>query len=159
MWAGWITPLCLLPGVWGQTIEVRANPGTPGKWVVLEIHYQAPPGRELVALQWEMAIPTPALDPADLPVARAPLAMADAGKTAVCGTAKKTAETLVLPCLVAGSQKAIPSGTIILLSLKLSEHSQPGAVRIRTQNGFALDRDLKRVPVEPAEAVVTIRSQ
>ena len=92
-------------------------------------------------------------------MAVAPLAVKDAGKTATCVTSKKSAEALLVRCLVAGEQKPVPSGVVFLFSLKLSERAGPGMLRVRMQNGLAIDPNLKQTPIEPAEALVTIRAR
>jgi len=160
-----IQPLCAagfafllgLPGAWGQTLQMQPQTVAPGEWVTLDIRYQSPAGREFVALQWDVEIPSAPLDPQNRPVTRAPLAIKDAGKSSACGLTKKTTDNSLVPCLLAGSSKPIPTGTVLLFSLKISDQAQPGTLHVRILNGIAVDPDLKQTPIEPVDAVVTIR--
>lgn len=155
----WIAFLLALPSARGQVLQISPQTAKPGEWVTLEIRLQSPADRPVVALQWDLEIPSASLDPENRPVAVAPLAVKDAGKTATCVTSKKSAEALLVRCLVAGEQKPVPSGVVFLFSLKLSERAGPGMLRVRMQNGLAIDPNLKQTPIEPAEALVTIRAR
>ena len=157
IYVAWIAFLLALPAARGQVFQISPQTAAPGDWVTLEIRFQPVADRPSVALQWELEIPSASLDPQNEPVARAPLAVKDAGKSAACATSKKTAEALLVRCLLAGEQKPIPGGVIVLFSLKLSERAGPGMLRVRIQHGLAVDPNLKQTPIEPAEALVTIR--
>ena len=159
LYVAWIAFLFALPAARGQVLQISPQTAAPGEWVVLEIRFQSPADAPVVALQWELEIPSTALDAQNELLARTLLAVKEAGKSTTCAPAKKTGEGLVVRCLLVGGQKPVPSGAIVLLSLKLSERGGPGTLRVRIQHGLAVDHDLKQRPIEPAEALVTIRAR
>jgi hypothetical protein len=152
--------LFVLPGAWAQTLQVSSETVLPGEWVTLQVRFQSMPQREVAALQWEVEIPPDVFDPkGPQPVARSPLPVKEAGKDATCGMIKKGADSFVWPCLIAGNQKPVPSGIIVVLSFKIPEGTHAGMSRIRLRRAIAVTGDLKQFPVDPAEATLTIRSR
>ena len=110
-------------------------------------------------MQWEVVIPPDSLDLEYTPSARAPLAVKDAGKSLNCAVSRNPEKPFLVPCILAGSHKPIPNGTIVLLSLKLGARARPGPVPIRLQNPMAFTSDLKPVSIALGEGVLTIRAR
>ena len=125
----------------------------------MEIAFQPAPGGAFAALQWELEIPAGALALEGTPLTKVPLVVKDAGKSVQCAVSKRSAESLVLACILAGGQKPIPAGMIVLLSMKIGFGARAGAARIRVQNAVGVTGEAKQTPIEAAEADLTIRSR
>ena len=69
----------------------------------------------------------------------------------------KTAETYTTMCILYGADAVIPDGVVAILRLTLASDAQPGSFRVRIGEALAVYKDLKRVPMDPAETTVTIR--
>lgn len=148
--------LSLVMGAAGQMLQLVPVTGSAGEWVTVPIALHRSPGREPTALQWEIEIANQ-LEPEGQRIARAPRAVIEAGKSLTCVVAGKSAEGRLLRCLLAGGQKRIPTGTIVLLPLRITERAQTGTARIRLDHVVAVSKDLKQLPINPVETVVTIR--
>ncbi len=142
--------------LFAQSLQLSAPTAAPGEWVAIEIALKSPPGKDILALQWEVEIPARQLDLENERAMRAVIAVQDAGKSLTCAVPKETADARTLRCILAGGQKPIPDGKVTLLSLKIRENAQPGPIRVRLQNAVAVSRDLERVPFEPAETTVAV---
>jgi hypothetical protein len=138
-----------------QSLQLSAPSAATGEWVAIEIVMRPPPGKDILALQWEMEIPAKQLDLETERAVRAVIAVQDAGKSVTCAIPKESAQARILRCILAGGQKPIPDGKVSVISLKILENPQPGPIRVRLQNALAVSRDLERVPLEPAETTVT----
>jgi hypothetical protein len=149
----------LAAGASAQTLQVLPQNAIAGEWVVLEIAFQPAAGPALTAVQWELEIPVSALDLDGAPLTRAPLAVKDAGKSVNCAVSERSAERLLLPCILAGGQKTIPAGTMVLLSVKIGPGARPGAARIRLRKAIGVTSDLKQVSIEAAEGELIIRAR
>ena len=150
--------VCFAARASAQTLQISRQTSVAGEWAILEIAFQPAASSSLTALQWEMEIPaTLQLDGA--PLARVPLVVKDANKSINCAVSKKSAEGLLLPCILAGGIRPIPAGTVVLLSMKIGQSARPGTARIRLQNASGVTGDLKQVPIESAEAELTIRAK
>jgi hypothetical protein len=145
--------------VFAQSLQLSASSAAPGEWVAIEIVMRPPPGKDILALQWEMEIPAKQLDLETERAMRAVIAVQDAGKSVTCAIPKESAETRILRCILVGGHKPIPDGKITTLSLKILENPQPGPIRVRLQNAVVVSRDLERVPLEPAETTVTVQGR
>ena len=152
-----LTTLSLVDGAAGQSLQLVPVTGSAGEWVTVPIALERSPGREPTALQWEIEIANQ-LEPESQRVARALLAVIEAGKSLTCAVAGNSAESRLLRCVLAGGQKPIPTGTIVLLSLRITDRAQAGTARIRLDHALAVTEDLKQLPINPVETVVTIRA-
>jgi hypothetical protein len=142
-----------------QSLQLSAATAAPGEWVAIEIALKSTPGKDILALQWEVEIPARQLDLANERAMRAVIAVQDAGKSLACAVPKETPAARTLRCILAGGQKPIPDGKVALLSLKILENAQPGPIRIRLQNAVAVSRDLEHVRFEPVETTVTVQQR
>src|SRR5271167_4480239 len=120
--------------LFSQSLQLSAPTAAPGEWVAIEIALKSPPGKHILALQWEVEIPAKHLDLANERAMRAVIAVQDAGKSVTCGVPKETPDARTLRCILAGGQKPIPDGKVTSLSLKILENAQPGPIRIGLQN-------------------------
>jgi hypothetical protein len=152
----WLTA-CSDACLFAQSLQLSAPLAAPGEWVAIEIALKSPPGKDILALQWEVEIPTRQLDLANERAMRAVIAAQDAGKSVTCAVPKETPDARTLRCILAGGQKPIPDGKVTSLSLKILENAQPGPIRVRLQNAMAVGRDLERVTFAPLETTVTVQ--
>jgi hypothetical protein len=155
MWLAACSEVCLF----AQSLQLSAPAAAPGEWVAIEMALKSPPGKDILALQWEVEIPARQLDLENERAMRTVLAVQDAGKSLTCALPKETPEARTLRCILAGGQKPIPDGKVSLFSLKILEFTQPGTIRVRLQNAVAVSGDLDRVPFDPAETTVTVQQR
>jgi hypothetical protein len=144
--------------VFAQNLQLSAPSAAPGEWVAIEIVMRPLPGKDILALQWEMTIPVKQLDLETERAMRAVIVVQDVGKSVTCAIRKESAEGRILRCILAGGQRPIPDGKITALSLKILENLQPGPIRVRLQNAVVVSRDLE-LPLEPAETTVTVQGR
>ena len=151
--------VCSDARLFAQSLQLSAPTAAPGEWVAIEIALKSPSGKEVLALQWEVEIPARQLDLGTERAMRAVIAVQDAGKSITCAVPKEAPDTHTLRCILAGGQKPIPDGKVILLSLKILENARTGPIPVRLQNAVAVSSGLERVPFEPAETTVTVRQR
>lgn len=141
----------------GQALLLAPAAGEPGDYVTLEIAWKALPESPAVALQWELAIPSRNLELLPDHLARELLTVKNAGKSLACSVLGTQAEDQVVRCILSGGPKAIPTGTIVLVPLRISLAGQPGSLRIRLDHGLGVLADLKQIAIEPTETMVTVK--
>jgi hypothetical protein len=145
-------------GAAGQTLKLAPASGAAGDWVTVAISLQTAPGHEPAALQWDIEIANQ-LEPETQRIARALLAVTDAGKFLTCSNVGRTLAGRLLRCVLAGGQKPILPGAMVLLPLRITDRAQPGAARVRLDHALAVTTDLKQVPIDSAETVITIQAR
>lgn len=150
---------CSAPAARAQTIRISPQTGSPGDWVTLEIAFQPGEGPAPVALQWELEIPAGPLDLEEAPISKALLVAKDAGKSVQCAGSTKAGGRLLQTCILSGTQKPVPAGTIVVLSLKIGQRAQPGGARIRLQKALGVTLDLKQLPIAATDSVLTVRAR
>ena len=156
-WQVWMILVCAIPGASGQALRASPASAAAGQFAIVEIAFQPKQGQQVVALQFDAVIPRQLeVDTRSLP--RLLLAVKNTGKLFNCAVPEKTADSQRLRCIVAGGQKAIPAGPLAVLTLKVPEKAPPGAVHIRFEQALAVLPDLKQLPIDPSEGVVTIRA-
>ena len=141
----------------GQSLQLSAPKAAPGEWITIEISLKSPPGKEILALQWEAEIPARKLDLEPARIMRAVLAVRDDGKSITCAVIQESRDARTVRCILAGGQRTIRDGIVALFSLKILENVQPGTARVRLQNAVAVSRNLERVPLETSETTVTVQ--
>lgn len=148
--------LALTPPSLGQGLEISAATVAPGEWAVLQIAFHAPAGKEVLALQWDVLVPSGPLTADWDRMLRLFVQVQDAGKVLRCAIPDPGASTRVLRCILFGGQKPIPPGAVASMSLQVRPDAGPGPVLIRLQNVTGVDRDMQRVSFAPVEAAVTV---
>jgi hypothetical protein len=129
--------------------------GAPGNKVAIEISLKSPKGREPSTLQWQTTVP---LTKVGLLEETSPGTAAEkSGKSVNCAVKSKTAETYTTMCILYGADSAVHDGVVAVLRLTLAADAEPGSFRVRIGEVLAVYKDLKRVPMDPAETTVTIR--
>ena len=144
------------PGLLGQSLRLSSATASPGEPVEIKISLKSPRGREPSTLQWERTIPLdrviPLEEEAPGPAAR------KAHKSVSCALKVKTGMAYTSACIAYGGQEPIPNGVLSVLRLRISPDAKPGSFRIRIGQALAVFKDLERVPLEAAEAVITVRA-
>lgn len=148
--------LALRPPSFGQGLQISAVTVAPGEWAVLQIAFDAPVGKEVLALQWDVLVPAGPLDADWERILRLFVPVQDAGKTLHCAIADPAASGRVLHCILFGGQKPIPPGAVASMSLQVRAAAGPGPILIRLQNIMGVDRDVQRISFAPVEASVTV---
>jgi len=154
--------VCSLTSALGQTLRLTPAVGKAGESVTIEVALQSSsPSSEMqpAALQWETRIPSDKLQLQGGSPHEAVQPAKDLGKFVTCALISKTAEDQILRCVVAGGDKAIPSGAVARLTFRISEEASIGDAPIRLEHVLAVTRDLKQLPLENAVAMVTIRGR
>jgi hypothetical protein len=154
--AGFLLSLILESAAVGQTLRLSPAAASPGDRVTIEISFEAPPGKEPQALQWEATIPSAQLSFADTNL-QAGQAAQSADKSCVCALKTSTPEARTMVCILAGGLKQIPNGVVALLRLQVLSSAGPGPALLRTERGIAVMKGPETIPLAPAEAVVTVR--
>jgi hypothetical protein len=129
-----------------------------GSRVSIQISLSSPSGAEPSSMQWETTVPAAQLALTDENLPPGPAAKS-AGKTVSCKLKTKTAATHTWICVLFGGQEPIPNGVIAVLRLRILPDARLGPSRIRVDQGLAVTKDLKRVNLDAAETVVTIRGK
>ena len=138
-----------------QNLSLAPAAGAPGSKVAIEIWLKSPKGHEPSTLQWQTTVP---LAKVGLLEETSPGPAAEkSGKAVNCAVKSKTAETYTTMCILYGADAVIPDGVVAILRLTLASDAQPGSFRVRIGEALAVYKDLKRVPMDPAETTVTIR--
>ncbi len=149
--------LIALPAA-GQALLLAPVAGEPGDYVTLEVTWKAPPESSAVALQWELAIPSRNLEVLKDHLARELLTVQQAGKSLACSVVGSQTEDQTVRCILSGGPKAIPTGTIVLVPLRISPGAQPGSLRIRLDHSFGVLSDLKQIAIGPTETMITVKA-
>lgn len=142
----------------GQALLLAPTAGEPGDYVTIEIAWKTPPESSAVALQWELAIPSRNLELLKDHLARELLTVQQAGKSLACSVLGSPAEDQIVRCILSGGPKAIPTGTIVLVPLRISSAAQPGSLRIGLDHGLAVLSDLKQSTIAPTETTITVKA-
>jgi hypothetical protein len=149
-------PLLFLPHLSGQALQLTSASASPGDTVTLEISFHSSPGKEASALQWETAIPSDKLAFVSDTIALDERVQ-KAGKSIQCvAQIAKAPNVRTLTCVLFGGRDSIPESAIATLALKIRRDATPDKAQVRLDHAAAVTKDLKRLPLEPAEATVTI---
>ncbi len=143
----------------GQALLLAPAAGEPGDYVTVEITWKAPPESPAVALQWELAIPPRNLEILKDHLARELLTVHQAGKSLACSVLPSQTEDQIVRCILSGGPKAIPTGTIVLVPLRISPSARPGSLPIRLDHSFGVLSDLKQIAIGPAETMITVKTR
>lgn len=109
-------------------------------------------------MQWEITIPPSQLIFQDNSTSVGRAAQA-AAKAVNCAVKAKTTAAHTIICILYGGQEPIHNGVVAQVQLVIAPDAHPGSERIRVAQGLAVSKDLKKVMLDPAEAVVEIRAK
>jgi hypothetical protein len=143
--------------VFGQSLHVppsRTDLNTPG---VFSAALDSPPGKEPVALQWEISVPPAiAIGAADITIGKA---AESAGKSLTCAprTAKPpTQRRTAYVCILAGGQKPIGNGPVAEVRYRAQWDVKGAPIRVVIEKILGVSADLKRIPIPNVDAIINI---
>lgn len=142
----------------GQALLLAPAAGESGDSVMLEIAWKTPRESRVVALQWELAFPSKHLEVQKDHLARELLTVKKAGKSLACSVLGSQTEDQIVRCILFGGQKAIPTGTIVVVPLRISPGAQPGSLRIGLDHGLGVLSNLKQIAIAPTETRITVKA-
>jgi hypothetical protein len=133
-------------------LRVSAAAASPGDQVRAEVILESLPGRELVALRWDVVVPAQVLElVGDGP--ETGRAVADSGKLVRCSMQKN----YLYVCMLTDDQKPIMSGPIVIFHFKIRTDAQPGTTTLRIEKVEATTVDRRQFTLNGAEAAVAIQ--
>jgi len=142
--------------LFGQSLRLSSASASRGDQVAIELSLESPAGKESLALQWDTKVPIAQVSLLNDKILVGPTAQ-EVGKSLNCAVKEKTAETYTSRCILAGGHSPISNGAIAILRLEISRNARIGSARIRVEQGIAVSKDLKQVPLDAVETVVAIR--
>lgn len=143
---GLVLPL-VCAGARAQSLQILPLPHGTNSFQIMLV---SPPGKEPVALQWKISIPEGVtIQPADITPGGAPK---DAGKSVTCAVTGPKKASGVVACILAGSQRPIPDGSLAVVPFAMRPALSSATIRIGEILGVS--RDLKPVKIGPVEAAI-----
>ena len=91
------------------------------------------PGKEPVALQWEVSYPSPQLGIEDGDMAIGAAAK-KAGKALTCQGRPQDAGTYVYRCVLVGGPERLSNGSVAVVSFRVRATARPGPTTVRLSN-------------------------
>ncbi len=148
----------LATGVSGQSLHVPASTAdrkTPG---VFSIILDSPPGKQPVALQWEISVPPAiAIGTADIGMGKA---AESAHKSLTCAASAKKPATqggMRYACILAGGKDPIGDGPIVTVHYRAQADVQGAPIRVVIENVLGVSTDLTRLEIANVGAIINIR--
>lgn len=134
--------------------ELRISPaaGSPGDEVELELSFQAPEGAEIMALQWQTAVPVQVLEWAGAGPEIGQSAR-DANKFVRCSMTR----SYVYTCLLAGGERPLMSGPLAIFHFKIRSGVQRRTTAVQIEQVKAVTLNGQEYNLSSAEAEVNIR--
>ena len=145
-------------GLWAQALSIPPSLVTRGSSGSLLLILDSPPGKAPVALQWQFTFPpNVSVDLADLIAGSA----AESGQKALTcrgvGDAKEAAKSAVYGCILAGGQKPIPNGPIVIVRYRVPREIRQIPEKVRVGKIVGVTADLKAIEMGAVEAAVVIK--
>ena len=150
---GWSALFCGIGAAQNLAVcPLSLTQGTPG---AVEVSLTNQDGRDLVALQWDIEIPSRLLAPG-AQVQPGPAAT-DAGKNVYCvGRWDKAMVTYSYRCIIAGGNQPLHDGVIATISV-LSAPGIKGSKPVRIQRARGVQTNLSAVSLKTSSSSITIR--
>jgi hypothetical protein len=152
--------LCLfwavaLTNLYAQSLHLSAASATPSGTAAVTLSLESPPGKEPLALQWEVVYPSPQLgaEGSDFTAGQAAKA---SGKSLTCAGKPADADTYVYRCILAGGQKAIGNGPVATLTFHIRSAARTGTAAVQIQNAAGVSASLKKIDIGPAQVGIAI---
>jgi hypothetical protein len=133
-------------------LSVSSVMGTPGEPVRVEISITSPPGKEVFALEWEIAVPAQALESiGDEPAAGR--AAVDSGRVVRCSKLRNEIHS----CTLSGGREPITNGPIAVFYFKIRNDARPGPLAFRIQKVEAVTaQGGRQSTLDDAEGTITV---
>jgi hypothetical protein len=142
-------PLC------SQTLQVQATGAGRAQKGSATIRLDSPPGKEPLALQWEIQVPVSiALDPRTIVAGEAATA---AGKSVTCAIlVNRSGDSTRCRCLLAGGAKPIGNGPVALMTYVPARIVRPGSYKLNLRSVFSVGEGTKKAPLKDAETTIIV---
>jgi len=146
----------------GQTLFSEAAPDRPGQVVVVPIYYTPPQGVEVGSLKLEIKFVSVNLKYEKIePGIAAETAEVGVSGNLLVGKDEKDVETSTLTVSASsppgGTQKAVPSGLLAYLTLRISETGRPATITLHTKVEAAeLETNKKLDSIRSADGTVEV---
>jgi len=145
--------------LFGQSLRLSPEAGSPGEQVSVNLYLTSPHGQEQPStLQWEISIPMAQLGLLDESPAPGPTAQA-VGKSVSCRVKTTTATTQTSICILYGGREPIHDGVVAVLRLKIAPDARLGSARVRIDQGLAVLKDLTKIAIKPTDGVGKLRQK
>src|SRR5262249_12261069 len=147
-----LLPVLLLSvPLYSQSLRLTGGSVRRGESINLSLILESPPGKAPLALQWELAYPSPQIGAEEKDLVRGDAAGA-AGKSLTCRGQAEDAGTYFYRCILAGGQNPIPNGPVAVVKCQARSRARTGVAAIRIRNAQAVSSDLKKVEIAPIRA-------
>jgi hypothetical protein len=136
----------------GQSSGVSSVAKAPGETVTLDISAESQPGKEPIALKWEVIFPAQLMEieAAGPEIGKAAM---DSGKSIKCTL--RNPYTYV--CVVSDGQKPIADGLIASFHFKIRTTAQARIVTLKIEAAESTTADSRKWPLNNTEAFVVIQ--
>lgn len=145
-------------GLWAQSLSIPPSTVTRGASGQLLLTLESPQGKAPLALQWEFTFPpNMVVEVADI---AAGSAAESAQKALTCRAVERTkdgGQGSVYGCILAGGQKPIPNGPVAAVRYRVPLEIRQITEKVRVGKAIGASADLKRVELEGAQAVITVK--
>jgi hypothetical protein len=142
--------------VQGQALNISSASAGPGGVAQVVISLNAPPGKEPLALQWDLSYASPqlGLENEDLVIGSA---AKSAGKSLACTGRAEGAGTYIYRCILQGGTEGILTGPVALITFHVRTTARLGPTSVRLDNALGVRRDGEGVSIQQNQAEVIIR--
>jgi hypothetical protein len=142
--------------LWSQSLQVSPSAAARGEAGSFLIKLESPKGRELVALQWEVAAPLEiVIDPGSIVAGSAAEAAQKSINCASVGKQDRGGSRYA--CILAGGKKTIGNGPVAVVRYSIRKGVSAGTVVVRIEKAIGVTGDLTKVDIGNVEGMVTIR--
>jgi hypothetical protein len=148
----WLVPVALC----GQTLQVQSEPTSAGHSGTFMVRLDSAPGKEPVALQWELEFAGTVLhmDFQNLVIGEA---AKTAGKSIACSlVAREKRDRLRYRCVLAGGVRAIQNGPIAIVTYSTEREAKPGRYQLKLMNGLTVGPNLSKDRLKDSGGELTI---
>jgi hypothetical protein len=141
--------------LWGQSLQVSPSAAAPGEAGSFLIKLTTPKGKEVVALQWQVALPLEiAIDPGSIVSGSAAEA---AQKSITCASVEKQNRSGPrYACILAGGKKAIGDGPVATVRYRIRNGASAGTVAVRIEKAIGVAGDLRKIDLGSVDGTITI---
>ncbi len=145
-------------GLWAQVLSIPPSLVTRGSWGSLLLILDSPKEKAPAALQWQLTFPpNVSIDVADIIAGSA----AESGQKALTcravGDGKEAGKNVVYACLLAGGQKPIPNGPIVIVRYRVPREIREITGKVRVGKIIGATVDLRSIQMEDAQGAIVIK--
>jgi hypothetical protein len=148
----WLVPVAL----YGQTLQIQPEPAADAHSGTVVVRLDSLPGKEPLALQWELEFAGLALhmDFQNLAVGDA---AKTAGKSIACTlVAREKRDRFRYRCILAGGVRPIANGPIAIVPYTAERDGKPGHYPLKLSNGLSVSQNLAKEKLKDSAAQITL---